>query len=127
MRSVSETWVYFWVVERRGGPGGFWMAGRAAPSGRRGGGGAGVAEEFLDGAQVGAIGQQVGGVGVAEAVGVDGGVAGEISGVEFDDARDAARGETRVVVIEEDGGLFTHDGTLAEVALQRDRKSTRLN
>src|ERR1700679_851729 len=34
------------------------------------GGKARVAQQFLDGAEVGAVGQQVGGVGVAEAVGV---------------------------------------------------------
>src|ERR1035438_5421507 len=123
MRSVSETWVYFWVVERRAGPGRSWKARRPAPPASRGGGQgwgeAGVAEEFLDGAQVGAIGQQVGGVGVAEAVGVHGGVAGEVGGVEFDDATDAARRETGMAVVEEDGGLLAHHGTLAEVALQR--------
>ena len=50
------------------------------------GGEARVAEQFLDGAQVGAVGQQVRGVGVAEAVRMDGRIAAETGRVELDDA-----------------------------------------
>ncbi len=41
-----------------------------------GGGDVGVSEEFLDDAEVGAAGEEVGGEGVAEGVGVDGADAG---------------------------------------------------
>jgi len=75
-----------------------------------------VAEEFLNGAEVCAIGEQVSGVGVAEAVGMDAGVAREERGVELDDAADAARGEAGAAVVEEDGGLIADDGALGEVA-----------
>jgi hypothetical protein len=54
-----------------------------------------VAEEFLDGAQVGAVAEQVGGEGVAEAVGVEGGIGGEQAGVQFDDGAGAAIAEAR--------------------------------
>src|ERR1035437_4084302 len=51
-----------------------------------GGGEAGVAQQFLDGAEVGAVGQQVRRVGVAEAVRVKRRIAGKKAGVEFHDA-----------------------------------------
>src|SRR6185369_16457901 len=83
------------------------------------GGETGVAQKFLYGAQVGAVGEQVGGVGVAEAVRMQGGVAGEIRGVQLDDAGDSARGEARVAVVEEDRAFLAHDGTFAKIAFQR--------
>ena len=49
-----------------------------------------MAQQFLDGAQVGAIGQQVRGVGVAETVRMNRGVAAEQRRVKLDDAADAA-------------------------------------
>jgi len=58
-----------------------------------GGGEPRVAEEFLDGAEVGAVAQQVSCECVAEAVRVDGSVTGERRGVELDDAASAAVGQ----------------------------------
>jgi hypothetical protein len=56
-----------------------------------GGGEAGVAEEFLDGAQVGAGLQQVGGEGVTQGVGADAVLGAGAQHVPMDDAADAAR------------------------------------
>lgn len=64
-----------------------------------GGGEAGVAEEFLDGAEIGAIAEEVGGVGVAEAVRMQAGVPGESGGVELDDATHASISEAASAVI----------------------------
>ena len=55
-----------------------------------GGGEAGVAEELLDGAEVGAVLQQVGGEGVAEGVGADVVLGAGGEDVAVDDAADAA-------------------------------------
>ena len=61
-----------------------------------GGGDVGVAEEFLDDAEVGAAGEEVGGEGVAEGVGVDGADAGALGHfsdeLPEDDAGDWAAG-----------------------------------
>lgn len=80
-----------------------------------GGGDVGVAEDGLDGAEVGAVHEEVGGEGVAEGVGGD--VFGDagLFGVFLDDAFDGAGGEAAVVaggggeagvfaVVEEEGG-----------------------
>ena len=48
-----------------------------------------MAQLFLDGTQIGAIGQQVRGVGMAKAVGMHRGIAGQRCGVEFYDESDA--------------------------------------
>ncbi len=72
-----------------------------------GGGDVGVAEEFLDDAEVGAAGEEVGGEGVAEGVGVDGadaGAAGEAADeLPEDDAGDGPAGAGE----EEAGGGFS--------------------
>lgn len=62
-----------------------------------GGGDVGVAEETLDGAEVGTVHKEVGGEGVAERVGSD--VFGDAggAGVFFDDALDGAGSETTVI------------------------------
>lgn len=80
-----------------------------------GGGDVGVAEHGLDGAEVGAVHEEVSGEAVAEGVGGD--VLGDASGfgIFFDDAFDGAGGEAAVVaggvegveaarVVEEEGG-----------------------
>lgn len=72
-----------------------------------GGGEAGVAEEFLDGAEVGAVFQQVGGEGVAEGVGADVVLGAGSEDVAVDDAADAAGGERAAAVVEvEAAGVF---------------------
>ncbi len=71
-----------------------------------GGGELGVAEEFLDGAEVGAIAEQMGGVGVAEGVGVEAGVAVGEEAVFFDEQLDAAGGETGAAAVDEQSRLF---------------------
>ncbi len=58
-----------------------------------GGGEAGVAEEFLDGAQVGAGLEQVGGEGVAQGVRADAMLSAGAQQMAMDDAADAAGGE----------------------------------
>jgi len=50
----------------------------------------GVTQEFLNGPEVRAVAEKVGGVGVPETVGVNGRVAGQQSGVEFHDVPDSA-------------------------------------
>ena len=62
-----------------------------------------MAEEFLDGAEVGAIGEEMGGKGVAERVGVQVPVHVNEADVFFDDAADGTLREAAAGVIEEDG------------------------
>lgn len=62
-----------------------------------------VAEEFLDGAEVGAVGEKMRGEGVAEGVGMKVPVDVDEANVFFDDAADGARREAAAGVIEEDG------------------------
>lgn len=70
-----------------------------------GGGDVGVAEEGLDGAEVGAVHEEIGGEAVAKGVGADVlGDAGE-AGVFFDNALDGAGGEPTVVAGSVDGIL----------------------
>ena len=64
-----------------------------------GGGEAGVAQQFLDGTKVGAIGEQMGGKGVAKAMGMKRRIAREDAGVEFYDASGAPVGEAGALVI----------------------------
>ena len=59
-----------------------------------------VAQQLLDGAQVGAVGQQVRGVRVAEAVRMDGRIAAQVDCVKLDDAVNAARGQAMVAVVD---------------------------
>jgi hypothetical protein len=70
-----------------------------------GGGEAGVAEEFLDGAKVSAGLQQVGGEGVAEGMGADAVLSAGAQHVPMDDAADAAGGEGAAAVVEEKARL----------------------
>jgi hypothetical protein len=62
-----------------------------------------VAEEFLDGAKVGAVGEKMRGEGVAERVGVEVPIHVDETDVFFDDAADGTLGETAAGVVEEDG------------------------
>ena len=62
-----------------------------------------VAEEFLDGAEVSAIGEEMGGEGVAERVGVEVPVDVDEANVFFDDAAYGTLGETAAGVIEKYG------------------------
>ncbi len=64
-----------------------------------GGGEALVAEEFLNGAKVGAFFEQVGAEGVAQGVGVNVGRKAAQDGDALDDAANAARGETRLAAV----------------------------
>ena len=74
-----------------------------------GGGERGVAEEFLDGAEISAVGEQVSGEGVAQRVRVEIPVDVDEADVFFDDAADGALGEAAAGTIQEDrligGGL----------------------
>ncbi len=82
-----------------------------------GGGELGVAEEFLDGAEVGAVAEQVGGVGVTESMGVEAGVAVGEEAVFFDEQLDAAGGETGAAAVDEQSILLCRaDG---EVKVER--------
>ena len=77
----------------------------------------GVAEEFLDRAEVGAVAEQVGGVGVTESMGVEAGVAVGEETVFFDEQLDAAGGETGAAAVDEQSILFCRaDG---EVKVER--------
>ena len=87
-----------------------------------------VAEEGLDGAEVGAVHEEVGGKGVAEGVGGDVLCDAGEAGVFFDNALDGAGGETAVVagivngleiagIVEKEGGEVV--GTDGEVVLYR--------
>ena len=62
-----------------------------------------MAEEFLDGAEVGAIGEKMGGEGVAERVGVEVPIHVDEADVFFDDAAYGTLGEAAAGVVEEDG------------------------
>ena len=62
-----------------------------------------VAEEFLDGAKVSAIGEKMGGEGVAERVRVKVPVDVDETDIFFDDAANGTLGETAAGVIQEDG------------------------
>ena len=76
------------------------------------GGGEGlVAEEFLDGAEVGAIGEQMGSEGVAQGVGVQVPVHVGEANIFLDDAAHGALGEAAAGVIKKDG--FGVRGTTA--------------
>src|SRR5262245_5201136 len=76
-----------------------------------------MSEQLLDGPQVGAVAQQVGGVGVAEGVRVQGGVGREAHGVLLHDALDGTDGEARAATAEQhrSGG---RPGTGLKLALQ---------
>lgn len=82
-----------------------------------GGGELGVAEEFLDGAEVGAVAEQVGGVGVAEGVGVKARVAVGKEPVFLDEQLDAAGGEAGAAAVDEQGIVFSLADS--EVAFER--------
>lgn len=69
-----------------------------------GGGDVGVSEEFLDDAEVGAAGEEVGGEGVAEGVGVDVAEAGAFGGT-FDDLPDDDAGDGQAGAGEEETGV----------------------
>ena len=62
-----------------------------------------VAEEFLNGAEVGAIGEEMSGEGVAERVRVQVPIHVDETDVFFDDAAYGTLGETAAGVVEEDG------------------------
>jgi hypothetical protein len=62
---------------------------------------AGVAEEFLDDAEVGAAGEQMGGEGVAEEMGIDAGIKPGGLGGFFHDPPEVGGGEAAAVVAEE--------------------------
>ena len=62
-----------------------------------------VAEEFLNGAEVGAVGEEMGGEGVTQGVGVQVPVHVDETDVFFDDAAYGALREAAASVIEEDG------------------------
>ena len=64
-----------------------------------------VAEQFLDGAQIGAVAQKVRGVGVAQAVRMNGRIARDHAGVEFHDAARAAIGEPAAAMIQKQSAL----------------------
>ena len=68
-----------------------------------GGGQARVAEQFLDRAEVGAVGEQMGRIRMAEAVRVHRRVAVDVYRVELDDESDAARRETAVPMVQKNG------------------------
>jgi hypothetical protein len=84
-----------------------------------GGGEASVPEQFLDGAQVGAVGQQVGGVGVAKAVGMKRRVTREMRDVELDDGTRSAGAEAPAAMIDEQGALGGSRGAGRKVSLER--------
>lgn len=71
-----------------------------------GGGEAGVAEQFLDGAQVGARFEQVGGEGVPEGVGADAVLGASAQQVAMDDATDAPRRKRATASVEEEPRLI---------------------
>ena len=74
-----------------------------------GGGKRAVAEQLLDGAQVGTVGEQMGGKGVAQRMRVKVPVDVHQAHVLFDDASDRARGQAAAGVVQEiDGLLLAH-------------------
>src|ERR1017187_2070078 len=77
-----------------------------------------VAQQLLYGAQVGAVGQQMRGVGVAETVRVNGRIAVHQYAVELDDAAHSARGEPPAAMVQEDGALLERRAPLRQVAVQ---------
>ena len=79
----------------------------------------GVAEKFLDGTEVGAIGEKMRGVGVAQAVGMKRGIAAENSRVQLDDAASAAIGEARASVVDQQGSLGGFGGALGKIIFER--------
>src|SRR5579871_2901399 len=58
-----------------------------------------MAEQFLDGAKVGPVAEQVGGVSMPKTVGMDRGVAGEDGGVQFHNAPRASGSEAPARVV----------------------------
>jgi hypothetical protein len=64
-----------------------------------------VSEEFLDGAKVGSGVEEVGGVGVPQAMGVEAAISSQCNGIELEDAAGSAVGEPLAAVIEEEGSF----------------------
>jgi hypothetical protein len=64
-----------------------------------------VAQEFLDAAEVRAVVEEVGGEGVAEGVGGDGGVQADLDEVLVELAADGAGAEALAVLVEEEGDI----------------------
>src|SRR5271170_6656041 len=83
------------------------------------GGKTGVAEQLLNRAEVGAIGQQVGRIGVAKTVRVNRGIAQNQKGVQLDDAARAPVSKPPVAVVEKDRLIGWVSGLpLREVAIE---------
>src|SRR5262249_10375623 len=78
-----------------------------------------VAQQFLNGAQIGAIGKQVRRVGVPEAVGVRGRIAGQMRGVELDDEANATRAQPVAERICEQGHLAELCFALGQITVER--------
>src|SRR5690349_19824712 len=80
-----------------------------------------VAEQFLDGAQIGAVGQQVRGESVAAGMGVQVPINVHEANILFDDAADGALGEASAGVIQKDG-FGVGRGTTAAGGSRRKQK-----
>lgn len=66
---------------------------------------AGMAQKFLDGTEIGAVGQQVGGVGVTKTVRMHGGIAGREQSVMLHETADLPVAQPCPAAVEENGAL----------------------
>ncbi len=67
-------------------------------------------EQLLDGPQVGAVAQQVGGIGVPQAMRMDGGIARDHPRVKLHDAARAAIRQPAAAMVQEQGLLVAASG-----------------
>ena len=81
-----------------------------------------MSQQFLDRAQVGAVRQQMRGVGVTETVRVHRRIARQVRCVELHDAADASRGQPPAAMVEEHRRFVALHLALAQVSLQRARR-----